>query len=147
MNKFERVATFIAVQELINAWARDLDMHNGLNIAGLLTDDCTYRVGDTLLKGRIAVSKSYRDRFERLSTHQTTLPTLRHILSNLCISFRNADEVSITFSLLFFTTAAGSSAPDPTAVADVRMDCHRVADEQWRIAKFDSNQPFKRVAP
>jgi len=147
MTKFniEQVATFVAVQDLINTWARDLDMHNGLHIAELLTDDCIYMVGDTSLHGRAAVEKSYQDRLKRLSTQPTGVPTLRHILSNLCISFRNADEVSITFTLLFFTTAMGLSVPDPTAVADVRMDCRREADEHWRIARFDSNQPFRRV--
>jgi SnoaL-like domain len=141
----EQVAAFVAVQELINTWAHDLDMHNGLNIAALVTDDCLYTVGNTPLQGRTAVEKSYQDRLKRLSAETTGVPTLRHMISNLCVSYRNAHEVSITFSLLFFTSASGRNVPDPAAVADVRMDCRREADEHWRIARFDSNQPFRRV--
>ena len=146
MAKFniEQAVAFAAVQELINEWAHDLDMHNGLHVADLVTDDCIYGVGDTQVHGRAGVEKNYRDRLARLSANPQGVPTLRHIISNLCVTFRKADEVSITFSLVFFTTAAGSNVPDPAAVADVRMECRKDAGEDWRIAKFDSNQPFRR---
>ena len=147
MAKFniEQAVAFAAVQELINEWAHELDMHNGLHIADLVTEDCVYLVGGTPVQGRAAIEKSYRDRLARLSAQPKGVPMLRHMISNLCVSFRKADEVSITFTLLFFTTGSGNNVPDPTAVADVRMDCWREADEHWRIAKFDSNQPFVRV--
>jgi ketosteroid isomerase-like protein len=141
----EQAVAFAAVQELINEWAHDLDIHNGLHVADLVTDDCIYGVGETQVHGRAGVEKNYRDRLTRLSATPQGVPTMRHMISNLCLTFRKADEVSITFSLLFFTSASGSTVSDPAAVADVRMDCRKEADEHWRIAKFDSNQPFRRV--
>jgi hypothetical protein len=41
--------------------------------------------------------------------------------------------------------ASGTNHADPAAVADVRMNCRRDADGEWRILMFDSNQSFKRV--
>jgi hypothetical protein len=136
------------VQQLISEWAYELDMHNGVHIASLLTDDCTYMVGGAASEGRAAVEKFYRERLERLSAQPTGAPTQRHTLSNLRVNFRTGSEVSITFSLVFYTEAgmaSGTNHADPAAVADVRMDCRRDDDGHWRIAKFDSNQTFRRI--
>jgi hypothetical protein len=141
----QQAVDFSAVQELINEWARDLDMHEGLHVADLVTQDCSYTVRNAPLRGRAAVDKFYRDRLTRLSAQPEGVPTQRHMISNLCVRFHNANEVSTTFSLIYFSTASGSDRPDPAAAADVRMDCRREDDEHWRIASFDSNQIFRRV--
>ena len=136
------------LQELINAWATELDVHNGLHISGLVTEDCTYILGGNPRHGRAAVEKFYQDRLARLSALPEGVPTQRHILSNLRVNFGKPSEASIAFSLVYFTTAgmaSGLNHADPAAVADVRMDCRREDDGHWRIAKFDSNQTFKRA--
>lgn len=138
-----------SVQQLINDWAFELDVNNGLSIAGLVTDDCRYVVGGTPREGRAGVEKFYKERLERLSAQPSGVPIQRHTLSNLRVSFRSASDVAITFSLVYFTTAgmaSGLNHADPAAIADVRMDCRRDTDGQWRIATFDSNQTFRRVA-
>ena len=150
MAKFtiEQAVTAAAVQQLINDWAHELDVHNGLHISDLVTEDCTYILGGTPRNGRAAVAQFYQDRLKRLSAQPQGVPTQRHALSNLRINFRSADAVSITFTLVYFTTAgmaSGLNHADPAAVADVRMDCRREADGEWRIALFDSNQTFKRA--
>ncbi len=150
MAKFnmEQALAVTEVQQLINDWANDLDLHNGLHISGLVTEDCVYAVGGASRQGRAAVEKFYQERLERLSARPEGVPTQRHTLSNLRVSFRSAGEVSITFTLVYFTTAgmaSGLNHADPAAVADVRMDCRREEDGQWRIAMFDSNQTFRRV--
>lgn len=150
MAKFniEQVVAIAAVQQLINDWARELDVNNGLQIAALVTEDCTYTVGGATRQGRAAVEKFYQERIERLSARPEGVPTQRHTLSNLRVSFRSPDDVSITFSLVYFTTAGMSSGlnhADPAAVADVRMDCRRNSEGEWQIGMFDSNQTFRRV--
>lgn len=150
MAKFtlEQALVVTEVQQLINDWAGELDVNNGLQIAALVTEDCVYNVGGNEHRGRPAVSKFYQDRLARLSALPQGVPTQRHTLSNLRVEFRASDEVSITFSLVYFTTAgmaSGLNHADPAAVADVRMNCRRDSDEEWRIAKFDSNQTFRRV--
>ncbi len=144
----EQVRAVVEVQQLVNDWGHELDIHNGLHIAGLVTEDCKYTVGGALREGRASVEKFYQNRRERLSAQPDGVPTHRHALSNLRVSFRSAGEVSITFSLVYFTTAgmaSGVNHADPAAVADVRMNCRRDDEGEWRIAMFDSNQAFKRV--
>jgi hypothetical protein len=144
----EQALSIIAVQQLVHDWAHDLDIHNGLHVPGLLTADCVYVVGGAPRQGRAGVEKFYQERLARLSAQPAGVPTQRHILSNLQVSFRSAGEVSITFSLVYFTTAgmaSGLNHADPAAVADVRMDCRLEDDGHWRIAMFDSKQTFRRV--
>lgn len=144
----EEAVAVSEVQQLINDWAYELDVHNGLTISNLVTEDCVYSVRGNSLEGRAAVEKFYKARLQSLSAQPTGVPTQRHTLSNLRVDFRSANEVSISFTLVFFTTAgmaSGVNHADPAAVADVRMDCRRGDDEEWRIAKFDSNQTFRRV--
>jgi ketosteroid isomerase-like protein len=144
----EQAVAVIEVQQLINDWAYELDMQNGLYISNLITEDCIYSVRGTSLEGRAAVENFYKGRLQNLSAQPTGVPTQRHTLSNLRVGFRNENDVSINFTLVFFTTAgmaSGVNHADPAAVADVRMDCRRGGDGEWRIAKFDSNQTFRRV--
>jgi SnoaL-like domain len=144
----DQVQVVAEVQQLIHDWAHELDQHNGLQISDLVTEDCTYFVGGAQREGRAAVVKFYQERLARLSAQPQGVPTQRHTVSNLRVSFRALDHVSITFSLVYFTTAgmaSGLNHADPAAVADVRMECAREADGHWRIAKFDSNQTFRRV--
>lgn len=150
MAKFtiEQALVVAEVQQLINDWAHELDVNNGLQIAALVTEDCTYTVGGAAHQGRASVAKFYNDRLARLSALPQGVPTQRHTLSNLRVEFRASNEVSITFSLVYFTTAgmaSGLNHADPAAVADVRMNCRRDAEGEWRISKFDSNQTFRRV--
>ena len=144
----EQALAVAEVQQLIHDWAHDLDVYNGLHVSGLVTGDCIYTVGGAPRQGRVAVEKFYQDRLARLSAQPGGAPTQRHTLSNLRVNFRSDSEVSITFSLVYFTTAgmaSGLNHADPAAVADVRMNCRRDDDGHWRIAMFDSNQTFRRV--
>jgi hypothetical protein len=136
------------VQLLINDWAYELDVNNGLNIGALVTEDCHYVVRGAPRLSRAAVEQFYKERLESFATQPAGVPIQRHTLSNLRVSFHSDSHVSITFTLVYFTTAGMSTGlkhADPAAVADVRMDCRRDRDGEWRIAKFDSNQTFQRV--
>jgi hypothetical protein len=144
----EQTVAFAAIQLLTNEWATELDVHNGLHISDLVTEDCNYTVGGSPRLGRAAVEKFYQERLKRLSALPEGVPTQRHILSNLRATFRSADEAAITFSLVYFTTAgmkSGLNHADPAAVADVRMNCQRDGQGEWRISMFDSNQTFRRA--
>jgi ketosteroid isomerase-like protein len=144
----EQAVARASVEELIHDWAYDLDVHNGLHVADLVTENCVYVVRAAPRQGRAAVETFYRERLAQLSAQPGGAPTQRHVLSNLRLSFRTDAEVSIAFTLVYFTTAgmaSGLNHADPAAVADVRMDCRREADGHWRISMFDSNQTFRRV--
>ena len=149
MAKFSagQATAIAAINQVINDWAFELDVNNGQNISGLVTEDCDYNVGGARRAGRVEVAKFYTERLTRLSATPAGVPVQRHTLSNLRTSFKSDDEAAITFTLIYFTTAGMSSGlnhADPAAVADIRMNASRGADGEWLISMFDSNQSFIR---
>lgn len=145
----EQAQAVVEIQQLINDWGYELDLENGRNIADLVTEDCVYVVGGTPRTGRAAVVQFYAERLARLAATPEGVPVHRHALCNLRVSFSAATQASIAFNLIYFSTmgqAAGVDHADPASYADVRIDVRRDADGHWRIARFDSNQAFRRVA-
>jgi uncharacterized protein (TIGR02246 family) len=148
MAKFtaEEAVAWVTIQQLINDWGYELDVNNGLNIADLVTEDCSYTVRAVERKSRADVAAFYKG---RLAEFPDGAPIQRHVQSNLRVQFKSTDSASVTFTLVYFTmamVAAGADPADPTAVADVLMDVTRCADGHWRIAKFDSAQSLVRLA-
>jgi hypothetical protein len=50
----EQTVIVSEVQQLVNDWAYELDVHHGLEISELITEDCVYSVRGTSLEGRAA---------------------------------------------------------------------------------------------
>jgi uncharacterized protein (TIGR02246 family) len=144
----EQACAVVEIQQLINDWGYELDIHNGKNVADLITEDCVYVVRGGERKGRAAVVQFYAERLAQLAATPEGVPVHRHALINLRTTFRSADEAAIAFNLIYFSTlgvAAGQDHADPASYADVRMVCRREADGHWRIARFESEQSFRRV--
>jgi uncharacterized protein (TIGR02246 family) len=147
MAKFdiEQTMAWVAIQQLINDWGYELDVNNGLHIADLVTEECNYTVRGMPRLSRSDVAAFYKG---RLAEFPDGPPVQRHAQTNLRVQFKSADAASITFTLVYFTTAivaAGASEADPCAVADVVMDVKRCDDGHWRIAMFDSAQSLVRT--
>jgi ketosteroid isomerase-like protein len=141
----EQAASAMAVQQLIHDWAYELDLHDGLQIEPLLTADCVYTVGGEARQGKAAVVQFYIDRRARLEATEAGPPVMRHPITTLRVMLTGEDTADVTFNIVFF---AGPGTPPitmsgPVAVADVTMSVRRDADGEWRIAKFDSWQPFR----
>jgi ketosteroid isomerase-like protein len=150
MAKFtpEQAADVLAVKQVIYEWGDELDIHDGLQItdAGVLADDVRYFVGGEWREGAAAVAGFYKERMERLKAGPGA-PVMRHIITSLRVKFDGADLAKVGYLLVFF--AATGTPPfenycDPLAVADVKMECKREADGEWRISLFDSGQIFRR---
>jgi len=149
MAKFspQQAAAILAVQQVINEWASELDLNNGLSMGPLLTEDCVYTVRAIPRHGRAAVMQFYAERYAELGGTPESTPTQRHLLSNFRTSFPAEDHAVVKFQLLYF--AAPGTPPIitlnlPTAVADVSMECRCGSDGEWLIARFDSAQSFIR---
>lgn len=150
MAKFtaEQAISVLAIQQVIHEWSHELDQNSGLKIseADVLTEDCRYFIADAWQEGRAAAAKYYADRWARLGNGKDA-PVMRHLHSNYRVSFNDADNATVGFSLLFF---AGVGEPpmvghcDALAVAEVWMECRREADGHWRISEFNSRQTFRR---
>ena len=150
MAKFtaDQVVAIAAIQQVIYEWSNELDINDGLRMieADVLTEDCRYNVAGAWREGRDEIARFYAERKPRLDA-QGGAPVMRHIISNIKVSFAQDDRAEVSYLLLFF--AAVGTPPftnycDPKAVADVRMECRRGADGSWRISRFDSGQIFRR---
>ena len=148
MAKFtvEQAASVVAIHQLIHDWAHELDLHDGLQIEPLLTQDCIYTVGGEPRHGVAAVKQFYIDRRARLEATEAGPPVMRHPITTLRVVPRDADNADVTFNIVFFSgfgTPPITTMTGPVAVADVTMAVRRDADGEWRIARFDSWQPFR----
>lgn len=150
MAKFsvEESAAVAAIQQVINEWGDELDQNSGRKISEIdvLTDDCRYFVGGEWREGVPATAQFYHDRWDRLTAGDGA-PVMRHIHSNYRVRFTAPDHAEVGFLLVFFAKTGEPpfvGYSDPLAVADVRMECRRGADGEWRISQFDSGQIFRK---
>ena len=150
MAKFtlEQTAAIAAIQQVVNEWGNELDQNDGLKMteADVLTEDCRYNVGGAWRAGRAEAAQFYTERKPRLEA-QGGAPVMRHIISNFRVSFESETQAKVGFLLLFFAkvgTPPFTDYCDPLALAEVRMECRRDADGEWRISYFDSGQTFRR---
>lgn len=150
MAKFtpQQAADVLAIKQVVYEWGDELDIHNGLEMrqADVLAEDVAYNVGGEWREGLKAVEAFYQGRAEALRAG-AGLMTMRHIITSLRVSFDDADNARVGYLLVFF--AAVGEGPfdtycDPLAVADVKMECRRDTDGEWRITRFDSGQIFRR---
>ena len=150
MAKFtpEQAADVLAIKQVIYEWGDELDIHDGLEIldADVLTEDVRYFVGGEWREGRGAVAAFYKNRSETLKAGPGA-PVMRHVITSLRVKFDGTERAKVGYLLVFF--AATGTPPftdycDPLAVADVKMECTRGADGDWRISLFDSGQIFRR---
>lgn len=149
MAKFDlqQAADVLAIQQVINEWATDLDITNGENLEDLLTADCAYNVRGVWRQGRDAVIQFYKDRKAELAQTVAGVPIHRHALSNFRVRFTSENHAEVGFSLIYFSTAGSDRGPAetlPFSYADVVMECRRDIDMEWRISRFDSQPVFVR---
>lgn len=141
----ETAVSAMEIHQLIADWGHELDMNGGLGVAGLITEDCTYRVGGVAYLGHGPVTKFYSDRGERVRTQQKDgVRTQRHTITNLRVAFQDKSHAAVTFIIVNYS-AEGKPPVDltgPTILADCRMECRRDADGEWRICLFDSTPMF-----
>ncbi|MCT2399680.1 nuclear transport factor 2 family protein [Novosphingobium mangrovi (ex Huang et al. 2023)] len=148
MAKFtpQQAADVLAIKQVIYEWGDELDINNGLSMrkADCLAEDVQYFVGGEWRDGLAAVEAFYKGRAEAM-TAGPGLMTMRHIITSLRVSFDDADHAKVGYLLVFFATVTDlDKYCDPLAVADVKMECRRDNDGEWRISRFDSGQIFKR---
>ncbi len=141
-----RAVAIVAIQQLVYDWASELDVHDGVHMATLVSKDCTYHVRGMAREGRNAVVQFYAERLAELQAKGVTM-TQRHAISNIRIQFENDGEAQFTFLLTYymsFSAAPVSGYTGPTAVADCSMRAV-LEDGNWRISFFDSVQTFKQA--
>ena len=104
-----RVADILSVQQLINEWADELDLRNGLSMADLLCEDVVYTVRGGARHSREEVLAFYRQRFAELEATPAGVPVHRHAVINLRTQFRSGDEVTCRFGMIYFSAMGMAS--------------------------------------
>lgn len=148
MAKFtpQQAADVLAIKQVIYEWGDELDLNNGLTMrrTDCLAEDVQYNVGGEWRDGLPAVEAFYKGRAEAMQAG-AGLMTMRHIITSLRVAFDDADHARVGYLLVFFAALTDfDKYCDPLAVADVKMECRRDPDGEWRITRFDSGQIFKR---
>lgn len=131
----------MAINQLLNTWAKELDDNNGIGIGPMVVEDCAYSVPGRSYQGRAEVVKYYEDRLAELKASPAGVPIHRHVISNLCVDFTASDTAKISFVMVYYTglsSLSGNSPADPALVGDGDMVVRREADGQWRIARLDT---------
>ncbi len=131
----------LAINQLLNTWAKELDDNNGLGVGPMVTEDCAYSVPGSSYQGRAEVVKYYEDRLATLEASLNGVPIHRHVISNLCVDFTAGDTAQISFVMTYYTglsSLSGNSAADPALVGDGDMIVCREDDGHWRIARLDT---------
>jgi hypothetical protein len=128
------------LQQLVTAWCRELDDNHGLNATRFFTEDCVVDAGHISYKGHEAMQAFYRGvaEFAR-ATPERGARTTRHTYTSLGISFGGDERATVTF--LSFTYSGYGETPvvgatTPNTISDVRFECRRDAQQEWRIAEF-----------
>ncbi len=143
--ELSQVADTLSIQLLINQWAAELDVQNGLTIGDLLTEDCLYAVRGGQRTSRADVEAFYQT---RLTEYPDGPPIHRHAVINQRTTFTGADTARTEFGMIYWTTLnqeKGTRHADPALLAEVTMECRRCVDGHWRIARFDSAPVFIRT--
>ena len=149
MVNFTREQSLAAVEisQLVNLWASELDLNDGLSISPLIAKDCVYVVRGEPRNSRAEVVQFYQQRMEEMSATPAGTPFQRHAISNLVFRFNETGVVDGTFLLTYY--AAFQKPPvegfeGPVAVADCKMQfCQE--EGAWKIARFSSVQNFYRA--
>ena len=130
MDRLERLADILAIQDINASFAHHLDRDEVEPLVALFAEDARYSNGARTSHGRAEIEAFYRSRTAQ------GVRTARHMFSGLRITFTGPDEAHATSTWLSF---AQNAAPPieysiPFLVADFEDSYRRGADGAWRIA-------------
>jgi hypothetical protein len=142
----ENVIDALELQQLVTDWSEELDANLGLNVTRFFTDDCIVEAGAISYRGHEAMKAFYRETAERgQAAHGGLGRTTRHAYANLGIAFQANDRAKVTFLSITFSGPGRPPSFDsatPVIVTDVRFECVRDANRDWRVAEFYGTPVF-----
>lgn len=130
MDRLERLADILALQDLNASFAYHLDRDEVGPLVALFAPDARYSNGARQSHGRAEIEAFYRSRTA------LGLRTARHMYSGLRITFDGPDQAHATSVWLSFARNAGPPIEYsiPFLIADFEDTYERGSDGEWRIA-------------
>lgn len=144
MRKFdiESAVAVIELQQMIADYWAECDFNAGRDAASFYTEDCVAEVSVGTVRGRDGITKYYADMADRQA--QSGGRTTRHVAVNVRIFLQDKDRATIKCQTIGF--AGGGKVPvagtAPAAVSDMRIECRRDADGQWRFFEYVASPKF-----
>jgi len=142
----ENALEALELQQLVTEWCRELDENHGLDAIRFFTEDCVVEAGLISYRGHEAMQAFYCGiaAFAQ-PTPERGIRTTRHTYTSLGISFGGRERATVTF-LSFTYSGYGdtplSGATAPNTISDVRFECRRDVQGEWRVAEFYATPIF-----
>lgn len=135
----DQMFDMMSLEQALYAYCDELDS-GALRIQDYFTPDCSFKVGETVWRGRAGVRQHYDDDAEAVKRLcKDGIKTVRHAMLNLRIAVHDDGSASARF--IFLNFSAGGAGPhmdaaSPAVVADTSLACRRDAAGNWLIHDF-----------
>jgi hypothetical protein len=142
----DNVADALELQQLVADWCDELDTNHGSQVTQYFTEDCRVRAGSIQYDGHEGMKDFYRRTIEASKkAYAETGRESRHVFTNLRIRFDGPDKATLEFLNIMFSSPGRPPIFDatvPNIVTDVRFECRRDANKDWKVAEFYGNPIF-----
>jgi hypothetical protein len=121
----------------------DVDRHEGLHAHDFYEEDGVFTTSIRSRTGREAIAAFYRGR------QDGRVRTARHVIANLRVQVRDADNASADWILLLHAADGAPVLPSEPAImiADVHDVCRRDASGRWLYVSRTITPIFKSSTP
>jgi hypothetical protein len=145
MRKFDQDQAIAAIEleQMVSDYFLILDSEGGGGALGFFTEDVVVNIGAINYTGHAAMKKFYEGVAGAKAAGGDR--TVRHGFINFRVVFPEKNRASVTF---LNVTWAGPGKPPltdatmPSIVTDVRMECRREADGQWKVFNYSGSPIF-----
>lgn len=145
MRKFDQDQAIAAIelQQMVSDYFLILDSEGGGAALGFFTEDVVVNIGAINYTGHSGMKKFY----EGVARAGTAggVRTVRHGFISFRVVFPEKNHASVSFLNVSW---AGPGKPPlmnatlPSIVTDVRMECRREADGQWKVFNYSGSPIF-----
>lgn len=141
----EDLFDIISLEQTLYHYCNELDS-GAARIQDYFTEDCSFKVGDTIWKGREGVRRHYDDDAQAVKDLcKDGIKTVRHAMLNLRVTIQ--EDRSALAELIFMNFSASGHGPflnaaSPAVVADTRLVCRRDEGGRWLIDAFEGTPLF-----
>lgn len=125
------IAARLGIEDTIARYARSADSGRSAALAELFTEEGVLAVGDTELRGRVAITEFLEGNKSDLAANAAGGGRIRHHVSSLRIDIASPDEAAATCYFLAITGAG----PDHWGMYRDRLE--RV-DDRWLFARREA---------
>jgi hypothetical protein len=156
MRKFDQDQAIAAIEleQMVVDYFQILDGEGGGAALGFFTEDVAVNIGAINYSGHAGMKKFYEGVAERVKATGEAR-TGRHGFTNFRVEFPEKNRAIVT---VLNVTWSGAGKPPlldatvPSIVTDVRWECRREADGQWKVFKYSGspifvgNDPFLKAS-